>query len=227
VTARRWTPRVAALVGLLAAALAVALAVVVAVVVAVARSGPATGPAGTAARDATSTRAGSRTTGSGFDWFRAQAAPAGWLSVEVPGQLAVLSYPSTAHPVYADPGAVAVAAITPAGDYATYLNATPRQGGESLANWTRFRLDHLADDTAGPAKLLATAQGLAFRGGTGSCLLDDYTSRVGAHRYREIACLVSGDRGDSVLVAATLAADWPQQERALKLAVESYTTGPR
>ena len=211
-TTRRRTPLVLTIIVLAAAALAVAV------------SGPAADPVDSAAGSLTSTGRGTGTTNDGFGWFRAQASPTGWRAVEVPGHLAVLSYPSTARQVYADPGAVAVAAVTPAGDYVTYLNVTPRQGGESIANWARFRLEHLADDTAGPAILLAAAQGLAFRGGTGSCVLDDYTSRIGAHRYREIACLVSGDRGDSVLIAATLAADWPQQEQVLKLAVDSYTT---
>jgi hypothetical protein len=165
------------------------------------------------------------TTSTGFGWFRVQEPPLNWLSLEMPGHIARLSYPSTAHPIYADPGAVAVAAIRPAGDYATYLNATPRQGDESLAAWSRSRLDHLADDTAGPAILLASAAGLSFRGGSGSCVIDEYTSRVGAHRYREIACLVSGARGDSVLVAPTLAGDWPQQEQTLERSVDAYTTG--
>src|SRR6516162_9138627 len=50
--------------------------------------------------------------------------------------------------------------------------------------------------------LNATPQRVRFRGGTGSCVIDDYTTRVGAHHFQEIACLVRGRHNGSVIVAA-------------------------
>lgn len=36
--------------------------------------------------------------------------------------------------------------------YQKYLNATPRQGAESLRNWPDFRLSHLLGDSASSAR---------------------------------------------------------------------------
>lgn len=63
---------------------------------------------------------------------------------------------------------------------------------------------------------------MVFRGGTGSCVDDSYVTRVGAHRYREIACLVAGTRGSSVLVAAAIADDWDLYRPLLEQAVDSF-----
>jgi hypothetical protein len=71
-----------------------------------------------------------------FGWFTADPPPTGWHQVELPAHQAVMAYPPAAHPIKADPGAVAAAALTPAGDFVAYLNATPKQGDESLANWS-------------------------------------------------------------------------------------------
>ena len=159
-----------------------------------------------------------------FAWFAARQAPSGWHAVELPAHQGVLSYPQTAHPIQADAGAVAAATITPAGDFVAYLNATPQQGDESVGNWSQFRIAHLRDESTRWVTLTAAATGLAFQGGTGSCVQDDYTTLVGSHHYREIACLVSGSHGGSVIVAATLAADWPREHSLLEQAVSSYVT---
>lgn len=68
----------------------------------------------------------------------------------------------------------------------------------------------------------ATATGLAFLGGTGSCVIDDYVTRIGAHHYEELACLVQGRSGASVIVAAALAARWAQSRPLLEQAVAAY-----
>ena len=62
---------------------------------------------------------------------------------------------------------------------------------------------------------------MAFRGGTGSCVADTYVTRIGAHEYREIACLVAGTRGSSVVVAAP-ADSWDRYSPVLEQAVDSY-----
>ena len=103
-----------------------------------------------------------------------------------------------------------------------YLNATPRQGEESLTNWPNFRIDHLTGEQATSATLLSARTGIDFRGGTGSCVDDSYVTSVGAHRYREIACLVASAKGSSVLVAAAIADDWDLYRPLLEQAVDSY-----
>ena len=77
----------------------------------------------------------------------------------------------------------------------------PRQARALLA--AGRRLEHLRDDGARSARQISTAVMLHFRGGTGSCVIDDYVTDVGAHRFYEIACLVEGGGTGSVVVAAT------------------------
>ncbi|WP_179129004.1 hypothetical protein [Arthrobacter sp. 49Tsu3.1M3] len=51
---------------------------------------------------------------------------------------------------------------------------------------------------------------------------DTYVTRIGAHKYREIACLVAGTRGSSVLVVATPADSWDRFSTVLQQAVDAY-----
>ena len=163
-----------------------------------------------------------RAASSGFSWFTAGPAPAGWLAMELPGGAAVLAYPPSAVPVQSDPGTVAAETAGTDGQPVLYLNATPQQGSETPANWRSFRLAHLRGEHAAGATLDASAAGLAFRGGTGSCVLDDYVTRIGTHHYREIACLVAGAHGGTVIVAATPADRWNSERGILEQAVDSY-----
>jgi hypothetical protein len=158
----------------------------------------------------------------GFPRFLAQAAPASWPALGLPGRSAVLYYPPALHPVPGDADAVSVASRGPAGTYLLYLNATPRQGAESLRRWAAFRPQLLREDDASSVHLDAAAAGLAFRGGTGSCVIDDYVSRIGAHHYREIACLVQGQTAASVVVGAAPASRWAQARPVLERAVAAY-----
>ncbi|WP_125615661.1 hypothetical protein [Specibacter cremeus] len=158
-----------------------------------------------------------------FAWFTAAPAPAGWKTAALSDGTGVLSYPPDAVPLQTDPGTATVGTRDTGGRIALYLNTTPRQGTESLASWTHSRLAHLLEDTAATATLSAAATGLAFRGGTGSCVIDDYVTKIGAHHYREMACLVAGDHGSSVLVAAAPAADWTRYRDVLERAVDAYT----
>lgn len=157
-----------------------------------------------------------------FAWFQAGPAPAGWKSRELPDGTAVLSIPPGASPVESDPGSLSAALTAPNGDLQVYLNATPQQGEESLTNWPEFRLDHLTGEHAASATRISSRDGMAFRGGTGSCVADAYVSRIGAHEYREIACLVEGTRGSSVLVVAALAGSWDRYGPVMQQAIDSY-----
>lgn len=106
-----------------------------------------------------------------------------------------------------------------------YLNVTPKQGDERLRTWPAFRLDHARDeDDAVHAD--GRALGLHFVGGAaGSCVMDDYLTRVKVNHYREIACFVQGRRAASVLVAAALESDWKQAAPLLERAVSAYRAG--
>jgi hypothetical protein len=150
------------------------------------------------------------------------AAPAGWTRAALPNGTAVLSYPPALHPVAGDKGTISAAQLGPGGTFQLYLNATPRQGAETLAHWAAFRLRFLRDDSAVTAHLDGAAQQVRFRGGTGSCVIDDYTTRVGAHHFQEIACLVQGRHSGSVIVAAAPAATWVQARPLLLRTVAAY-----
>jgi hypothetical protein len=150
------------------------------------------------------------------------AAPAGWPRLTLPGGTAVLSYPPSLRPVSGDTDAVSAAQVSPGRVFQLYLNATPRQGDEQLRGWAAFRLRLLTADDAVSARELAAAQGVRFRGGTGSCVIDQYVTRIGAHHYQEIACLVQGQASASVIVAAAPAATWAQASPLLLRAVAAY-----
>jgi hypothetical protein len=104
-----------------------------------------------------------------------------------------------------------------------YLNLTPRQGTEMLANWPSFRIQHLREEESSKdVRLIASAHGLGFRSGRGSCVIDSYrTSRA---RYREIACLVAGTHTSSVLVGAAPSKTWAEQAETIERAIASLRT---
>jgi hypothetical protein len=152
----------------------------------------------------------------------ARPAPAGWHHAVLPGGRAVLAYPPAMHLITGDRGTVTAAQVSRSGGYLLYLNATPRQGAESLRNWPRFRVNHLLDEDASAARLLAASRGLRFAGATGSCVLDTYVTKIKAHHYTELACLVQGHGSASVIVAAAPAADWSRAAPVLTRAVGAY-----
>ncbi|MDQ0239101.1 hypothetical protein [Arthrobacter bambusae] len=160
-----------------------------------------------------------------FGWFTAAPAPAGWRTMDLPDGTGVLSVPADASPAESDPGSVSAAASSPTGELRIYFNATPRQGSESLDNWSTFRIDHLADENSSSPTKIAERSGMAFLGGTGSCVEDSYVTRVGNNQYREMACLVAGSKGISVLIVAAPADSWPLYGPVLEQAVDAYRAG--
>jgi hypothetical protein len=163
-----------------------------------------------------------RPPGRAFPALHPAAAPAGWHHVALPNGAAVLSYPPSLRLLAGDTDAVSAARLRPGGAFRLYLNATPRQGRERLRGWAGFRLRLLRSDDAASARQDAAAQGVRFRGGTGSCVIDDYVTRIGGHHYQEIACLVQGRTSASVIVAAAPAARWAQARPLLLRAVAAY-----
>ncbi|HEY2740725.1 MAG TPA: hypothetical protein VGI69_00925 [Gaiellaceae bacterium] len=158
-----------------------------------------------------------------FRWLQPGSSPRGWKLARLPSGAATFAYPRTWKPVRTDPGTASVALIGRAHSIRGYLNATPRQGTETLANWPSFRIQHLREEESSrDVRLIASAHGLSFRSGRGSCLIDSYrTSRT---RYREIACLVTGAHTSTVLVGAAPSRTWTQQAQTVERAIASLST---
>jgi len=158
-----------------------------------------------------------------FRWLHPRPAPRGWKLARLPSGAATFAYPRTWKPIRTDPGTASVALIGHGRSIRGYLNATPRQGAETLANWPSFRIQHLREEESSKdVRLIASAHGLRFRSGRGSCVIDSYrTSRT---RYREIACLVAGTRTSSVLVGAAPSKTWAQQAETIERAIASLRT---
>ena len=156
-----------------------------------------------------------------FRWLQAQRTPRGWKLARLPSGKATFAYPRTWRPIRTDPGTASVALLGH-GSIRGYLNLTPRQGAETLANWPSFRIEHLGDEGSTDVRRIASAHGLAFRSGRGACVIDSYhTSR--AH-YREIACLVAGTRTSSVVLGAAPSKTWAQQAETIERAIASLRT---
>jgi hypothetical protein len=111
------------------------------------------------------------------------------------------------------------------GFYVGYLNATPRQGAEQLHGWASFRTEHNREEGDKQVREVAAAEGLRFRNASGSCVIDDYLTKVGGNPYREIACLVSGHRHTDVFIGAGLKRDWSTVSGSLERAASALHQG--
>lgn len=158
-----------------------------------------------------------------FAWLRPAAAPTGWSIHRLPGSPARLAAPPGWRSAHGDPGTATMVIRAPSGHIVGYLNATPREGGESAANWSSFRVDHNREEGDRDVHLLAAAAGLRFRSGTGSCVLDSYRTTTGA-RYRELACIDAGRGASTVIVAAAPPSRWARESPSLERAVSSFLT---
>jgi hypothetical protein len=158
-----------------------------------------------------------------FRWLHPGPPPLGWKLARLPSGAATFAYPRTWRPIRTDPGTASVALLGHGHSIRGYLNATPRQGAETLANWPSFRIQHLREeDNSTDVRLIASVHGLGFRSGRGSCVIDSYrTSRT---RYREIACLVAGRRTSSVVVGAAPSKTWARQAKTIERAIGSLRT---
>jgi hypothetical protein len=133
----------------------------------------------------------------------------------------VLAYPASWHRVRADPGAASAAIVDrSSGLIVQYLNATPQQGDETLANWASFRPAHNAEEGDAHVQVLAAARDLRFLDGRGSCVIDRYQTTL--TRYQEIACLVRGPAEGAVIIAAAEAGQWSRDAPLLERAVSAF-----
>lgn len=155
-----------------------------------------------------------------FAWLSARSAPAGWLTARIPSG-AAMSYPRDWKPISGDPGTATVVLRGPGG-FQGYLNLTPRQGEETLANWSRFRTEHNREEGDRHVATLAAAGARPFGNGRASCVKDLYVTSAGA-RYIEIACLVSGQRGMVVVVGASPPGAWSRVSPELERAISSVS----
>ena len=156
-----------------------------------------------------------------FLWVRPEQQPQGW-KVAVTGSGAALAYPPGWREIRTDPGTASAAPAGARGAFSGYLNATPRSGKETLANWSSFRVAHIGAEGARRVRLEAAATGLSFPSARGSCVIDSYSTTKA--RFRELACIVAGARATTVVVAAAPVADWAHRVAVLKRAVASFAT---
>jgi hypothetical protein len=158
-----------------------------------------------------------------FAWLRPAPPLTGWSTRRLASSPARLSAPPGWRPVPGDPGTQTMVTRGPSGSIVGYLNATPRQGDESAANWSVFRVAHNREEGDRDVRRLAFAAGLRFHTGTGACVIDSYSTTT-SRRYREIACLVSGRAASSVIVAAAPPSRWASEAPQLERAVSNFTT---
>lgn len=160
--------------------------------------------------------------GGSFAWLAPTRAPAGWRGVTSASGEVTLFYPPAWKTVRGDTGSVTAVLRDRTGRYLGYLNDTPRQGAEQPRGWAGFRTQHNRAEGDKHVHQIAAAQGLAFSGARGSCVIDDYLSRVGSNPYRELACLVAGPRASSVFIGAALAPEWGRLAPTLERAASAF-----
>jgi hypothetical protein len=155
-----------------------------------------------------------------FAWLHPERAPADWSTRRLPSGDAALASPPGWRLTRTDPGTV-TASLKDGGRIAGYLNITPQQGEETLGNWASFRPAHNREEGDREIAPLASATGLRFRNGRGSCVQDRYTTESDS-RYMEIACIVQGPSATTVVVGAAPPALWGQVSPVLERALSSF-----
>jgi len=191
------------------------LAIAVAALVAVTLTACGTGnPAGHS-----TTAPSAPSSASPFAWLAPAAVGGAWRIVRLPSG-AELARPPGWRPVHSDSGTASFAVRGPSGAIVAYLNATPRQGAETPANWATFRVHHNADEGSRDIRTLAAARGLRFRSGPGSCVIDQY--RTSARAYREIACLVAAPGRATVVVGAATPGLWAREAPVIERAISAF-----
>lgn len=119
-----------------------------------------------------------------------------------------------------DRGSVSFAAIEADGRIVGYLNATPRSGAETIADWTRFRARHNAEEGDRHIRLLDGVTGLRAGAARVSCVIDDY--RTTLSRYRELACLIAHPRAGTVVLGAAPPNLWTRQRPIIEHAIAAF-----
>jgi hypothetical protein len=155
-----------------------------------------------------------------FAWLRPASPPAGWRVARIQDG-AALAYPPGWRAIKTDPATASVALRGGGGRIDGYLNVTPQQGAETLANWSRFRPEKNREEGARKVRLLAATRAARFGSARSSCVIDQYATSLTT--YEEIACLVSDAGSSNVVVAAAPTRLWRERSPVLERAVASFT----
>ncbi len=173
-------------------------------------------------RSSISSASKSGSAGIPLDLLHAAPAPARWRIVRIPTG-AALHYPPGWRLVAGDAGTATAILPGPGDRIVGYLNVTPLQGGETLANWPGFRVHHNAKEGDREVKSEAVVRGVRVLGGDGTCVRDSYKTSSGA-RYIELACLLRGAVATSVVVGAAPPRAWGDVSPLLYRAIAGLTT---
>ncbi len=131
-----------------------------------------------------------------------------------------MSYPPAWRPIRGDTGTASAALLGASQAYVGYLNLTPRQGAETLSDWTRFRVEHNAEEGDRSVRTLAATSGRRVGDQTFSCVIDSYTTSSHSH-YTEIGCLIQRSRSTVVIVGASPPQSWSTVSPVLERAIAS------
>ncbi len=154
--------------------------------------------------------------------LRGGAPPVTWAMARIPAGGA-LYYPPGWRLARGDAGTVTAILLEARHRIVGYLNLTPRQSTETLADWASFRVSHNIAEGERDVKLEGAAYGVRLRGGSGTCVRDSYTTSSHA-RFIELACLVRGVRSTSVIVAAAPPRAWTVTSPLLYRAISALIT---
>ena len=155
-----------------------------------------------------------------FAWVHPAPVPSGWRTRSLPSGTATLAYPRGWRLTGGDPGTVTVTRRA-GGHIVGYLNVTPQSGEETLANWAGFRPNHNREEGDRDLVPIASARGLSFRGGMGSCVKDSYRTDSNSP-FTEIACIVRGPAATNVIVGAAPPSLWSRFSPLLERAIRSF-----
>ncbi len=193
----------------------------------VAAAAPSGTPARAAAARAASTTTTTTTTHPGglpgaFSWFAPGPAPASWRTYDAVARTVTVADPPRLKPLGGSRGALSFAARGPHGAYFAFINVTPQTGTENVTGWSSYRVGVLRAGGAEQIRVDASADNLAFTGGSGACVIDDYVTGLGHDPFHEIACFVAGPHSGSVVVVAAPPAQWRSYAIPLERVISSY-----
>jgi hypothetical protein len=161
--------------------------------------------------------AGSPPSQSGLAGLRPRVAPESWSRARLPAQGVALWIPGQFRSVPADVGALS-RAVGSGPAYRLYVNVTPNSA--AVEGFPAARIDHQREEEL-DVHVLGSAPVVTFHGGRGACVADDYVTRVGAHHYQEISCLVAGRHGTVEVVTAALTSHWNEEAGTFRRILES------
>lgn len=156
---------------------------------------------------------------SAFAWLRPTRTPASWEIATLPTG-ASMALPPGWGLIPGDRGTLSAALLGAHKAFLGYLNLTPRQGDETIADWASFRVQHNAEEGDGDVVTLAATTDQPVGNARWSCVQDTYATMAGT-RYVELACLVAGPRTSVVVVGASSRKEWPRISAVIARAILS------